>query len=75
MCSQKKGKAITTREVFEENDEKLKQMYVKVIGPNLGPIQKGLIKCPECNEEILITPALRKMNEAIEKHVQLHKVK
>jgi hypothetical protein len=66
-------KAIATKKAFEEDDEKLKEMYAKVIAPNQIYVKKGFIKCPECGEEIFITPTLRKMNEAIENHVQLHK--
>lgn len=58
---------------FSEDHERIRQMYAKVVAPNCGQIKKGFIKCPECGEEILITPALRKMNEAIENHVLLHK--
>ena len=31
------------------------------------------IRCPECNEEILMVPTLGKMIEAIENHVSMHK--
>ena len=48
-------------------------MYAKVVAPNQIYAKKGFIKCPECGEEILIVPTLKKMNEAIENHVQLHK--
>ncbi len=49
-------------------------MYMKVVSePNLGWIKKGIIKCPECNEEILMIPSFRAMNEAIENHVKVHK--
>jgi hypothetical protein len=65
--------AITARGVKE--DEKLKQMYARVVGPNQIYVKKGFIKCPDCGEQILITPTLRKMNEAIENHIQLHKKK
>ena len=59
--------------VSKENNEKLKQTYQKVFAENPHYTKKGFIKCPECGEEILIVPTLRKMNEAIENHVQLHK--
>jgi predicted RNA-binding Zn-ribbon protein involved in translation (DUF1610 family) len=64
---------ITSPKAFSENDDRIRQMYAKVVAPNCGQIKKGFIKCPECGEEILITPTLRKMNEAIENHVLLHK--
>ncbi len=67
-------KAITTKTVNAEDNEKLRQMYAKVVGTNQIYLKKGYIKCPECGEEILIVPTLRKMNEAIENHVQQHKV-
>ena len=59
---------------YEENNEKLREMYTKVVSePNLGPIKKEIIKCPECSEEILMIPSLKAMNEAIENHVRAHK--
>ena len=36
-----KEKAITVKVVFEEEDEKLKQMYVKVFGPNRIYVKKS----------------------------------
>jgi DNA-directed RNA polymerase subunit RPC12/RpoP len=68
-------KAITTKALIKEDNEKLKQIYTKVVAPNQIYHKKGFIKCPECGEKILIVPTLRKMNEAIENHVQLHKEK
>lgn len=68
-----KEKAITVKFVYEEDNEKLKQMYTKVVVPNRSQVHKGFIRCPACGEEILITPTLKKMNEAIENHVQYHK--
>jgi hypothetical protein len=67
--------AFTTKVVLGGDYEKLSQMYTKVVGSNYIYVKKGFIKCPECGEEILIVPTLRKMNEAIENHVQLHKEK
>ena len=64
-----------TNAVFEEDLEKLKHMYAKVIGSNHIYVKKGFIKCPECGEEILITPPLKKMNQTIENHIQFHKKK
>jgi hypothetical protein len=59
-------------EIFD--DEKLGQMYTKVVeNANKDPTKKGYIKCPSCGEEILMIPTLRVMKEAIEKHVQIHK--
>jgi predicted RNA-binding Zn-ribbon protein involved in translation (DUF1610 family) len=58
---------------LSEDDERIRQMYAKVVAPNCGQIKKGFIKCPECGEEILITPTLRRMNKAIENHVQIHR--
>ena len=66
-------KAITTKVVLGGDYDKLSQMYTKVVGSNQIYLKKGFIKCPECGKEILIVPTLRKMNEAIENHVQLHK--
>jgi hypothetical protein len=55
-------------------DEVLRQMYEKVVEePNRDYVRRGFIKCPECCEEILMVPTLRKMNEAIENHVRIHK--
>jgi hypothetical protein len=56
------------------DDERLRRMYEKVVAkPNEGCLRKGFVKCPECGEEILLVPSLRKMNEAIENHVKIHK--
>ena len=67
-------KDVEAKTIFEQHDnEKIRQMYAKVVGLNHIYVKKGFIKCPECDEEILITPTLRKMNVAIESHVQLHK--
>jgi len=56
------------------NEEKLKQLYAKVVEePNQHLPKKGFIKCPECGEEILMIPTLRAMNEAIENHVHIHR--
>ncbi len=68
-------KSFTDRSVFVGDYEKLRQMYEKVVDSNYIYVKKGFIKCPECGEEILINPILKKMNEAIENHVQLHKKK
>jgi hypothetical protein len=55
------------------SDADIQDMYLKVVtGPNDCP-RKGFIKCPDCGEEILMIPTLRKMNEAIENHVKGHK--
>ncbi|MFB3888207.1 MAG: hypothetical protein ACE14S_01865 [Candidatus Bathyarchaeia archaeon] len=56
------------------DEEKLKEVYEKVVEEaNRDPIKKGLIKCPECGEEILMIPTLRVMHKAIENHVHIHK--
>ena len=56
------------------SDENLQDMYLKVVtGPNDNNPRKGFIRCPDCGEEILMIPTLRKMNEAIETHVKNHK--
>jgi len=63
---------IAVEEIF--NNENLNEMYTKVVAdPNLCKHKKGFIKCSECGEEILMIPTLRKMNEAIENHVKIHK--
>jgi len=59
--------------IFEEDGEKSGKLKAKVVGPSRCQVKKGLIRCPECGEEILITPTLRQMNEAIENHIQVHK--
>jgi hypothetical protein len=68
----KMEKAVKDKEGFVEHDKKLRAIYEKVIDSG-SEVKKGFIKCPECGEEILITAALNKMNEAIENHVDLHK--
>jgi uncharacterized protein with PIN domain len=67
-------KAITTKIVPAEDNEKLRQMYIKVVGSNQIYLKEGYITCPECGEEILVVPALKKMNQAIENHVYQHKM-
>lgn len=58
----------------EIDDEKLSQMYAKVVvEPNQSYLKKEFIKCPECGEEILMIRSLKMMNEAIENHVDIHK--
>ncbi len=70
-CSQM-AETIAIEEIF--NDENLNEMYTKVVAePNHFKHKKGFIKCSECGEEILMIPTLRKMNEAIENHVKIHK--
>jgi uncharacterized protein with PIN domain len=68
-------KATPPKGNFVDKDETLRQMYEKVVGLNCSSIKKSFITCPECGEEILITPTLSEMNEAIEIHVQLHKAR
>jgi hypothetical protein len=66
-----------TKEILDEHyfdNEKLGQMYHKVVeAPNKNSLKRGLIKCPQCGEEILMIPTLRVMNNAIENHVSKHK--
>jgi hypothetical protein len=52
-------------------------LYKKVVEePNQHSLKEaGTIKCPECDEEILIVPTLHAMSEAIENHVRQHKQK
>jgi hypothetical protein len=59
---------------IKEINARLKELYLKVVSePNGACLKKGFIKCPECGEEILMIPTLRKMSEAIEVHVKIHK--
>ena len=54
--------------------EHIRELYLKVVlSPNKSRMRKGFIKCPECGEQILMIPVLKKMNEAIENHVKVHK--
>jgi hypothetical protein len=67
-------KTVMVQTISEENEIKLKEMYLKVVSePNQDCFKKGFIKCPECSEEILMIPSLRAMNDAIENHVKIHK--
>jgi hypothetical protein len=63
-------KAIASKPFFEDENQKIKLMYEKVIGCTYV---KRFIKCPECTQEILVTISLRSMNEVIENHVKLHR--
>ena len=58
---------------FEENNEKLKLIYVKAVVPNRSCVKNGFIICPECGEEIFIDFSLRMMNDVIENHVEVHR--
>lgn len=70
----KMEKTVLVQIICEENNEKLEQMYLKVVSePNHDCLKKGTIKCPECSQEILMIPSLKAMNKAIENHVKLHK--
>jgi hypothetical protein len=40
-------KAIAAKKLIEEDDEKLKEMYAKVVGPNQIYAKKVFIKCLE----------------------------
>ncbi len=56
------------------NEDNLEELYLKVVsGPNDDHLRRGFIKCPDCGDEILMSPTLRKMNQAIENHVKVHK--
>jgi hypothetical protein len=57
---------------FHEDTETLERMYARVVCKQQTP-EIRYITCPECGQLILIIPTLRKMNEAIENHVNLHK--
>ena len=61
-------------EQISNNNEKLKQIYERVVEiPNKEQLKKGLIKCPECSQEILLIPSLKYMSKAIENHIQSHR--
>ncbi len=65
------AETLALKEISEHN---LEEMYLKVVtGPNDSYLRRGLIKCPECGGEMLMIPTLRKMNQAIENHVKVHK--
>ena len=67
-------KNIAVNMACEIDNEKLSQMYVKVVvEPNQSYLKREFIKCPECGEEILMIQSLKMMNEAIENHVLIHK--
>jgi hypothetical protein len=66
-------KANRYRKRFEENNERLKLIYVKAIVPKQVCVEKGFIICPECGEELLIDSNLRLMNDLIENHVEVHR--
>ncbi len=69
-----KGFAKFVNESITFDDEELKRIYLRVIEePNKECSNRGLIKCPECGEEILMVPTLRVMHSAIENHVHVHK--
>ena len=54
--------------------EKLKQIYERVVeAPNRQRARRGLIRCPECSQEILLIPSLKYMSKAIENHIQIHR--
>ena len=66
-------KANRYRKRFEENNERLKLIYVRAIVPKQVSAKTGFIVCPECGEELLIDSSLRMMTDLIENHVQVHK--
>jgi hypothetical protein len=45
----------------------------KINNPHPKKSKMKCIQCPECGEEILMVPTLKKMIEAIENHVSTHK--
>jgi hypothetical protein len=47
------------------------QMYERIVSSNQR--KQGVIICPECGQELLITPMLSGMNQVIENHIELHK--
>jgi hypothetical protein len=56
------------------NEAEIKELYERVVEkPNKNNHKRGFVKCPECEEEILMIPTLRVMSEAIENHIQKHK--
>jgi hypothetical protein len=56
------------------DDEKLIAIYQKVVEqPNRNAVRKGVIRCPDCGEEILMIHTLKVMHIAIENHVHKHK--
>ncbi len=57
----------------KKSPQHLAEIYQKVVAQKNAYIKKGYVVCPECGQEILLIPTLRKMNEAIEAHVALHK--
>jgi hypothetical protein len=57
---------------FKENVETLERMYTRVVCIKPAHDIRYII-CPECGQWILMIPALKAMNEAIENHVNLHK--
>jgi hypothetical protein len=66
------GKATKDSFGFKENVETLERMYTRVVC--IKPTHEiRYITCPECGQLILMIPTLKKMNEAIENHVNHHK--
>jgi hypothetical protein len=59
---------------IKTGESTLEEMYLKVVSePNDNYQKRGFIKCPRCGDEILMTPTLKTMNQAIENHVRIHK--
>jgi hypothetical protein len=54
-----------------KEDKKLSQRYERIVASY--PPKEGVIICPECKQELLITPLLSGMNQVIENHLELHK--
>lgn len=61
-------------EKITNDTEKLQQIYERVVeAANKELPRKGLIKCPDCSEEILVIPSLKLMSKAIQNHIQGHR--
>ena len=60
---------------LELNEDAIQSIYDRVVeSPNKQGPMDGFIRCPDCDEDILMIPTLRVMSEAIENHVQMHKM-
>jgi hypothetical protein len=54
-----------------KEDKKLIQRYERIVSSY--PPKEGVIICPECKQELLITPIVSGMNQVIENHLGIHK--
>jgi hypothetical protein len=52
-------------------EDKLSQRYERVVSSYQR--KEEAIICPECRQELLITPMLSEMNQVIENHLDIHK--